>query len=82
VFVESREAALAPFPAGSNDLAGLEPEALTEIGEVVAGTRRGRDSADELTVYKSVGIGVMDAAAAALVLRAAGEQGRGVEVEL
>jgi alanine dehydrogenase len=82
VFVESREAALAPFPAGSNDLAGLEPEALTEIGEVVAGTRRGRESADELTVYKSVGIAVMDAAAAALVLRAAGEQGRGVEVEL
>ena len=82
VFVESRDAALAPFPAGSNDLAGVGAEALTEIGEVVAGTRPGRESADELTLYKSVGIGVMDAAAAALVLDAARRQGVGREVEL
>jgi ornithine cyclodeaminase/alanine dehydrogenase-like protein (mu-crystallin family) len=60
----------------------MSPEQLTEIGEVIAGARPGRQSPDELTVYKSVGIGVMDAAAAALVLRAAAEQGRGVEVEL
>ena len=82
VFVESREAVLAPFPAGANDVAGLAPEQLTEIGEVLAGGSPGRQSAGELTVYKSVGVGVMDAAAAALVLRAAGEQGRGVEVAL
>jgi ornithine cyclodeaminase len=82
VFVESREAVLAPFPAGANEVAGMAPEQLTEIGEVIAGARPGRQSDDELTVYKSVGIGVMDAAAAALVLRAAAEQGRGVEVEL
>jgi alanine dehydrogenase len=82
VFVESRDAVLAPFPAGANDVAGMAPEQLTEIGEVIAGVRPGRQSDDELTVYKSVGIGVMDAAAAALVLRAAAEQGRGVEVEL
>jgi ornithine cyclodeaminase/alanine dehydrogenase-like protein (mu-crystallin family) len=82
VFVESRDAVLAPFPAGANEVAGMSPEQLTEIGEVIAGARPGRQSDDELTVYKSVGIGVMDAAAAALVLRAAAERGRGVEVEL
>jgi ornithine cyclodeaminase len=82
VFVESRDAVLAPFPAGANDVAGIPRERLTEIGEVIAGEHPGRQSADELTVYKSVGVGVMDAAAAALVLRAADEQGRGAEVDL
>jgi alanine dehydrogenase len=82
VFVESRDAVLAPFPAGANDVAGLSREQLTEIGEVLAGGSPGRQSAHEVTVYKSVGVGVMDAAAAALVLRAAAEQGRGVEVDL
>ena len=82
VFVESREAVLAPFPAGANDLRGLDPERLAEIGEVVAGTRPGRTNAEQITIYKSVGVGVMDAAAAALVLRAAAERGAGVEVVL
>jgi alanine dehydrogenase len=81
VFVESRAAALAPYPAGGNEVAGLAPEQLTEIGEVLAGERPGRVSDEELTVYKSVGVGVMDAAAAALVL-GAGEEGHGVQVEL
>jgi alanine dehydrogenase len=60
----------------------MSPEQLTESGEVIAGARPGLQSDDELTVYKEVAIAVMDAAAAALVLRAAAEQGRGVEVEL
>ena len=82
VFVESRQAVLAPFPAGANDLRGLEPERLTELGEVLSDARPGRTSAEQITVYKSVGVGVMDAAAAALVLRAATDRGAGVEVEL
>ena len=82
VFVESREAVLAPFPAGANDLRGLAPERLTELGEVLNGARPGRTDAEQVTVYKSVGVGVMDAAAAALVLRAAAERGAGVEVTL
>jgi alanine dehydrogenase len=82
VFVESREAVLAPFPAGANDLRGVDRERLAEIGEVVSGTRPGRTNAEQITIYKSVGVGVMDAAAAALVLRAAVERGAGVEVEL
>jgi len=82
VFVEARAAAFAPFPAGSNDLSELEPESTTEIGEVLAGAKPGRTSDDEITLYKSVGVGAMDAAAAALVLRAARERGVGREVEL
>jgi ornithine cyclodeaminase len=82
VFVESREAVLAPFPAGANDLRGLDAERLTEIGEVIAGARPGRLSAEQITVYKSVGVAVMDAAATALVLEAAARDGAGTEIEL
>jgi alanine dehydrogenase len=73
--VESRAAALAPVPAGSNDL--LEPmraglitadHVHAELGELVAGTRPGRTSDSQLTLYKSVGVAVQDAAAAALVV--------------
>src|SRR5439155_4484006 len=32
VFVESRDAVLAPFPVGANDLRGVDPERLTELG--------------------------------------------------
>jgi ornithine cyclodeaminase len=82
VFVESREAVLAPFPTGSNDLRGIAQERVTEIGEVLAGTRPGRTNAEQTTLYKSVGVAVMDAAAAALVLRAAAERGAGTDVSL
>jgi ornithine cyclodeaminase len=89
VVVESRTAVLAPFPAGSVDIVwpirdGLfgEDHIHAEIGELVSGTRPGRTSADQMTLYKSVGVGVQDAAAARLVLDAARTQGVGVEVEL
>ena len=89
VVVESRAAALAPFPAGSTDL--LDPiergfveldHVHAEIGEIVDGRRAGRTSPDELTLYKSVGVAVQDCVAAALALRAARERGAGREVEL
>jgi alanine dehydrogenase len=89
VVVESREAALAPLPAGSNDL--LQPiergligvrHVHTEIGELVEGSKPGRSSSEQITLYKSVGVAVQDGAAAALVVRAARERGAGREVEL
>lgn len=89
VVVESRAAALAPFPAGSNDL--LQPiergligtdHVHAEIGELVQGSRPGRSSTEQITLYKSVGVAVQDGVAAALVLRAARERGAGREVEL
>src|SRR5215216_6369422 len=80
VFVEWRGAATTPPPAGAHELQGLDPEGLTEVGEVLAGTRPGRTGPDELTVYKSTGHAVEDAAAADLVYRRALESGTGVRV--
>jgi ornithine cyclodeaminase len=45
------------------------PEDAVELGEVLAGSHPGRSSADQITVYKSMGHAVEDAAAAALVLK-------------
>ena len=76
VVVESRSAALAPFPAGSNDLLwplrdGLieESHIHAELGELVLGTKSGRVDDEQITLYKSVGVAIQDAAAAALLLR-------------
>jgi ornithine cyclodeaminase/alanine dehydrogenase-like protein (mu-crystallin family) len=81
--VESRASALAAPPAGAPELAGVDPgDVHAELGELVSGARPGRTSTDELTLYKSVGVAVQDAAAAALVLSAARERGIGREVDL
>jgi len=79
--VESR-VAFEPYPAGAHELQGLDPESAVELGEVLAGTREGRTSPEQITVYKSMGHAVEDAAAAGLVYRRAREQGIGTEVEL
>jgi alanine dehydrogenase len=82
VFVEWRGAALEPPPAGAHDLQGLAADAVTEIGEVLAGARPGRTSAEEITVYKSTGHAVEDAAAARLVHERARATGTGLMVTL
>ena len=78
--VESR-VAFEPYPAGAHELQGLDPGSAAELGEILAGTGEGRTSAEQITVYKSMGHAVEDAAAAGLVYRRALEGG-GVEVEL
>ena len=65
--IESR-VAFEPPPAGAHELQGLDPTAAVELGEVLAGTHPGRTSDEQVTVYKSMGHAVEDAAAAALVL--------------
>lgn len=89
VVVESRAAALAPPPGGSNDLQWAIRDGLidaahvhAELGELVSGARQGRADAAQLTLYKSVGVAVEDAAAAALVLRLARERGVGNEITI
>jgi alanine dehydrogenase len=82
VFVEWRGAAANPPPAGAHELQGLDPATLTEVGEVLAGTRPGRTADGELTVYKSTGHAVEDAAAADLVYRRALAAGVGVRVSI
>jgi alanine dehydrogenase len=81
VFVESRVACSAP-PAGAWELVGVDPSSVTELGEVLAGTRPGRRSSAELTVWKSMGHAVEDAVAARLVLDAARARGAGRPVDL
>ena len=84
LFVDSRVGALAeagdlliPLRQG-----WIDAERITEIGEVVAGTRPGRTSPDEITFFKSVGNAVQDAAVAARVLRIAEQRGLGRVVEI
>jgi alanine dehydrogenase len=50
IFVESRGAVQNAPPAGAHELHGLDPDSVTEIGEVLAGTRPGRTADDQLTV--------------------------------
>jgi alanine dehydrogenase len=66
--IESR-VAFQPPPAGSHELQGLKPSEAVELGEVLSGDHPGRTSAEQITVYKSMGHAVEDVAAAALVLR-------------
>ena len=89
VCVESRQAALAPFPAGSNDLLIPIQEGIitaghihAELGELVDGRKPGRSSCEQITLYKSVGVAAQDAAAAALVIAAARERGAGQQIDL
>jgi alanine dehydrogenase len=89
VCVESRRLALAPVTAaGSVDLVDplrrgvVAEDDIIELGELVAGSRPGRASADQITLYKSVGVAVQDATAATLVLAAAHRAGAGRELAL
>ena len=66
VFVDQRTAALAeagdlivPIQEGR-----LDPARLVEIGEVINGQATGRESAEQVTLFKSVGNAVQDIAAA------------------
>ncbi len=82
IFVESRTASTQPFPAGTRELAGRDPETVTEVGEVLLGTRPGRRADDEITVYKSMGHASEDVAAAAVVYRAALAAGLGTPITI
>ena len=89
VFVESRAAALAPAPSGANDLLlPIRDGVITadhirgEVGELVSGKVTGRTSYEDITLYKSVGVAVQDAAAAHMVLEAARARGLGTTVDL
>jgi ornithine cyclodeaminase/alanine dehydrogenase-like protein (mu-crystallin family) len=70
VYVDSREAAMKE--SGDVIAAG---EIFAEVGEVVAGAKPGRRSAEEVTLFKSLGLAVEDVATAELVYRKALEEG-------
>ncbi|HEY7295945.1 MAG TPA: ornithine cyclodeaminase family protein [Dehalococcoidia bacterium] len=53
-----------------------------ELGELLAGARSGRTSAEQITLYKSLGLAVQDVAAARLALERARATGAGTRVRL
>lgn len=53
-----------------------------ELGEVVSGLKPGREAAEEVTLFKSVGLAIEDAAVAKIVYEKAKKHGLGLEVKL
>ncbi len=83
VIVDSRAACLEeagdliqPMRAGLFDASHIH----AELGEIVLGRRTGRDSADQITYFKSVGIAVQDALAAQVACKNARRMNLGREV--
>ena len=85
VVVDSRDAMMAEC---GDILLAIEEKAIAkdhihaEIGEVLAGKQSGRRNAEEITLYKSVGIAIQDVATAHLVYRKALERGVGTTVAI
>ncbi len=80
VVVDSRQAVLAeagdliqPMQQGLFD----ESHIYAELGEIVLGRKAGRQSPEEITLFKSVGVAVQDAFAAQVALRNADTMGIG-----
>jgi ornithine cyclodeaminase/alanine dehydrogenase-like protein (mu-crystallin family) len=65
-YVESRETAIRE--SGDVIAAG---EGSRRSGEAIAGTRPGRQTAEEVTIFKSVGVAVEDMVAADMVYNSA-----------
>jgi alanine dehydrogenase len=85
VVVDSREAIMAEcgdILLAIKEKTIAENHVHAEIGEVLAGIKPGRSSADEVTLYKSVGIAIQDVAAAQLVYHKALELKVGTNVQV
>lgn len=84
VVVDSRATALKEagdlLPA--LDQGRLAAGALAEIGEVIAGTRAGREAPDEITLFESQGMAIQDLAVAAHLLKLASDRGLGSPLDL
>ena len=78
IVVDSREACLEE----AGDLIIPNAAVDAEIGEIVNGDKIGRQSDDEITFFKSVGVAVQDAVAAAAVLKEAETRDLGMLVDM
>lgn len=81
LFVETR-LAFEPPPTGCGELTGFPASFGTELGEVLMDSSRGRQSVDEITIYKAMGHACEDLAAASLVYHRAKQAGIGRAVIL
>ena len=59
-----------------------EDHVQAELGELAAGTKSGRESAEEITLFKTVGNAIQDVAVGSLVLEQAERRGLGSVVDL
>ena len=85
VVVDSREAIMAEcgdILLAIKENSFSEHDIHAEIGEVLAGLKSGRAGAEEITLYKSVGIAIQDVATAHLVYQKALKQNVGTRVEI
>lgn len=78
IVVDSREACLEE----AGDLIIPNAQIDAEIGEIVNGDKQGRQSDEEITFFKSVGVAVQDAVAASVVLAEAEAKNFGIVVEI
>ena len=69
---------LIPFNEGSID----ESQFYAELGEIIIGTKDGRVNDREITIFKSNGLAIQDAATAKLVYEKAVEKGVGCNIDL
>ena len=53
----------------------------TELGQVITGDAAGRTSADQITLYNSVGVAIQDLAITRLLIERAREWRRGREID-
>ncbi len=78
VVVDQREA----VEAEAGDIIAANATIDAEIGEIVNGSQPGRQSDDQITYFKSVGLAVQDAVTAAAVLRSATAKGLGTVIDM
>ncbi|MCB2149362.1 MAG: hypothetical protein KQI81_22975, partial [Deltaproteobacteria bacterium] len=78
VVVDQRDAAMAE----AGDIIIGKAVIDAEIGEIINGEKPGRQSDEEITFFKSVGLAVQDAVTAAAVLKAAEKKGLGTVIDM
>jgi ornithine cyclodeaminase/alanine dehydrogenase-like protein (mu-crystallin family) len=84
LFVDRRESTLnesGDFLFAKRDGVVDDTHIRAELGELLTGTAPGRTSADELTLFKSLGLAIEDLASAAFLYDKARREGRGTWVE-
>jgi ornithine cyclodeaminase/alanine dehydrogenase-like protein (mu-crystallin family) len=76
VVVDSRAAA----EVESGDVIHSRCEVHAELGEIIAGTRPGRGNSEQITLFKSLGLGIEDVVSAGMACRNAQAARRGIQV--
>lgn len=85
IFVDRRESAIneaGDYLLAANDGVINADSIVAEIGELLIGKKTGRNSADEITLFKSLGLAIEDVACAEYLYQKASSENRGAWVQL